>query len=72
MRQCPTKARVLAAKLMFADGGIQTWTEHDWAVDPLLESFPANLSLRFDEVQIPSSSLVRIEITARGRVEEAH
>jgi hypothetical protein len=71
MRQCPTKASVLAAKIMFADGGTQTWTEHAWAVDPLLESFPTNLNLPFDEVQIPSSSLVRIKITAEGKVEDA-
>jgi hypothetical protein len=69
MRRCPTKASILAARIMFADESTQTWAEHDWTIDPTIASLPANLSLPFNDVQTPSSILARLKITAEGRID---
>jgi hypothetical protein len=49
--QCPSKARAIAVKALFANGKSQTWTSPGWCVKPLLRYFPRNLDLSQDRVK---------------------
>ncbi len=66
--RCPSKAKVIALRVMLADGQTQTWTLPGWGTAPVLRYFPRDLELPRETSGRFSHLLVRAQITTQGKI----
>jgi hypothetical protein len=66
--QCPTKARAIAAKVLFTNGQSQTWTSAGWSLTPLLRYFPRDFELPIGSISGSLRLIIRADITPQGEI----